>query len=193
MKTKQPIELTQLLRAWSKGEDAAEQAVIPLIYPELERRAKVALRRSVYQGGTIQTHGLVHEAFLKLSDSGFDITDQLHFYATSSTILRNILIDYFRSKHSVKRGGNAKHVTLSDADNQYTANNVEQLLELDDLLDMLKHVYPRKARWCEMHYFGGLTIAELADLEGVSMATVNKDLRFARAWMRAQANNDLDL
>lgn len=190
MSSEQSADLTQLLRAWSNGDEAAEQAVVPMIYPELERRAKIALQRSVYRGETIQTRGLVHEAFLKLTKTDFVIRDQMHFYALCSSILRHILIDYFRRQKADRRGGSAQHVTLSKADTNSPPYLAEQMLELDDLLNKLKELYPRKARICEMHYFGGLTADELADYEHVSASTINKDLRFARAWMHTEAVKD---
>lgn len=188
MSSEQKAELTRMLRAWGKGDDGAEHAIVPLIYPELERRAQIILRRNSGQGESIQTHTLVHEAFLKLADKGFDIKDRLHFFAMSSTILRRILIDYVRELHAQKRGGGAVHLTLGTAERENLINDAEQLLELNDLLDKLKEVYPRKARICEMHYFSGLKISELAELENVSTATVNNDLRFARAWMRSMTD-----
>lgn len=187
MTTAHTNQLTMMLKAWGGGDAEAGLAVIPLIYPELQRRAQIVLRRASHQGQTIQTQALVHEAFLKLSDKGFRVRDRLHFYAISSTILRNILVDYVRELCAQKRGGGFTHMTLEQAVNVSIIDDAEQLLEIDHLLKKLRKAYPRKAKLCEMYYFSGLTIAELAELENLSVATVNNDLRFARAWMRSLA------
>lgn len=187
MGSNQAKQLTVMLKAWGNGDESAEQAVIPLIYPELQRRAQMVLKSSAHRGATIQTQVLVHEAFLKLSDKSFTIKDRLHFYAVSSKILRNIMIDHVRELYAQKRGGGAIKLTLSNAADEKIADDAQQLLEINDLLDKLKHLYPRKARLCEMYYFSGLTANELAELENISVSTVNKDLRFARAWMKSIA------
>jgi RNA polymerase sigma-70 factor (ECF subfamily) len=161
--------------------------VVPLVYGELHRLASLHMRRE--QGGhTLQPTALVHEAYARLAASDLTLQDRKHFFAVASRAMRRILVDHARSRGSLKRGANAARVPLDEgiAD----PGPREEVLELDDALSRLAAVDERKARVVELHYFGGLSYDEIAEVEGVSAATVDRDLRFAKAWLQAALGDE---
>lgn len=185
MSSGEPI--TQLLQAWRDGDEAALHALMPLVHERLRSIAgrQVSQERTDH---TLQPTALINEAFLSLLKADVAWNDRLHFYAVCSNIMRRILIDHARAARRQKRGGAQLHVTLGDF--AATSGGSELLLSLDEAIDKLGRIDERKARILELHYFGGLAYEEIAQLLGISPPTVNRDLRFCKAWLRRELDDD---
>ena len=186
-KAAQPVEasacdISRLLRAWSEGDEAAREQLLPLVYDELRRRAARYLRRE-RPGHTLQPTALVHEAYLRLiKQRGVSWQNRAQFFALASQMMRRILVDHARARRAAKRPARALQVTLADAALP-TARRSLDLVALDGALDELAAADPRPARIVELRFFGGLTREEIADGLGVSVPTVTRDWRFAKAWL----------
>lgn len=180
MQTDSPV--TELLSAWRNGDRAALDRMIPVVYEQLHRIASGHLRRE-RSDHTIQSTALINEAFIALSSSKVSLNDRIHFFAVASNTMRRILIDHARAAARQKRGGGALHVTLHEAEIVDPAGN-STILELDTALTQLEQLDERKSRIIEMHYFGGLSYEEIAQVLEISPATVNRELRFSKAWLR---------
>lgn len=184
-------EITELLRAWGSGEDAALGRLMPLVYSELKRMAR-RRRRNLDIGGSLQTTGLVHEAFLRLVNvTSVSWQERSHFYAVSAQIMRRILVDSARSRLSLKRGGEFRRADASaDVDfDQIPDLNVAhaaEVLTVHDALDALARLDARQAQVVEMRFFGGLTEDEIAAALGLSAQTIKRDWRLAKAWLRRE-------
>jgi RNA polymerase sigma factor (TIGR02999 family) len=178
--------VTLLLRRCGAGDGAALAQVVPLVYEELLRLARRHMGGE-RPGHTLQPTALVHEAYARLVDADLDLRDRVHFFAVASTAMRRILVDHARARSSLKRGGGALRMTLDD-DQPGTAHDSD-LVELDEALGRLAATDQRKARTVELHYFGGLSYDEIAGVLGVSAATVDRDLRFAKAWLKGQLSD----
>ena len=185
-------ELTLLLIAWSEGDEAALEKLIPLVYQELRRLAKRYLRQE-RPGHSLQTTALVHEAYLRLIDSSrVRWQNRAHFFAISAQLMRRILVDFARSRRYLKRGGVAQHVSLGEALDVAEARGAA-LIALDDALLALARIDERKSRVVELRYFGGLSVEETAEALKVSTETVKRDWRLARTWLRRElAGKDSD-
>ena len=174
-------EVTRLLQSWRGGNADALDRLLPALYDEMRRSARVQLRRE-RADHTLGTSGLVHEAFLRLVDAeGVDWQDRAHFLAVASRTMRRVLVDWAKARNALKRGGGAAHVTLEES--LLSDAEVTTILDLDDALDRLERVSERASRAAEMRYVGGLSNDEAASALDVSVATVERDLRFARAWL----------
>jgi RNA polymerase sigma factor (TIGR02999 family) len=185
MDSNEPI--TQLLTAWSGGDEAAFGELMPLVHERLRKIAARHLSRE-RSNHTLQPTALINEAYLSLVGSDVQWSDRLHFYAVSSNVMRRILIDHARAALRKKRGGGLLQVTLSDAD--ATSGDSSSLLELDDALGKLGGIDPRKVQILEMHYFGGLGYEEVAAVLQLSAATVNRELRFSKAWLKRELSDE---
>jgi RNA polymerase sigma factor (TIGR02999 family) len=178
--------VTDLLHRWREGDPEALDRLLPLVYAELRRAARREVAR---QGGarTLQPTALVHEAYLRLSGRavGVDWADRAHFVAVAARVMREVLIDAARARHRKKRGGGALRVTFDEAIEGSRGPDLD-LLELDRALTELAGHNERKARLVELHFFGGLDQAELAEALCISIATVQRELRFAKAWLRRE-------
>jgi RNA polymerase sigma factor (TIGR02999 family) len=185
-------EVTRLLIAWSEGDEAALEKLIPLVYQELRRLAKLYLKRE-RPGHSLQTTALVHEAYLRLIDSSrVRWQNRAHFFAVSAQLMRRILVDFARSRRYLKRGGEAQHVSLGEALDIAEARGAA-LIALDDALLALARIDERKSRVVELRYFGGLSVEETAETLKVSTETVKRDWRLARTWLRRElAGKDSD-
>jgi RNA polymerase sigma factor (TIGR02999 family) len=173
--------ITQLLARWRDGDRAALERLTPLVYADLQRVAQRHLRR---EGAiTLTPTDLVNEACLKLLGPSVDWQDRAHFFAVASRQMRHVLVDHARHKLREKRGGGVHPVTLITDISDEGAGNPE-LLALDEALDQLGAFDARKRDMLELHYFGGMSYAEMALTLSVSEATVDRDLRFAKAWIR---------
>jgi RNA polymerase sigma factor (TIGR02999 family) len=175
-------DVTVLLVQWAQGEASALDRLMPLVYRELKKLAKRSLRFH-YQGHTLQTTDLVHEAFMKLagaSDPAWQ--NRHHFYAVAAKAMRQVLIDHARTSLASKRGGQAQRVTLDEEPTVPT--DTDELLALNDALNDLSKLDPRKGQAVELRYFGGLSVEEAALALRVSPETVARDLRFAKSWLR---------
>lgn len=174
-------QITQLLTKWSEGDERALEELMPLVYDELRRMARSYLRRQA--GHTFQTTELLHETYLKLArNDQHNWQNRAHFFGVAATAMRHILVDYARSKQSLKRGGWQEKLSLPDniAD---TNNESAQVVALDDALTRLAELDQRKSRVVELKYFGGLTNEETAEVLKISVETVKRDWRFARTWL----------
>jgi len=175
-------ETTQLLRDWAKGDQGALDRLTPRVYRELRRIAGYCMQNE-RPGRTIQTTALVHEAYLKLIDvAQVDWQHRAHFFAVSAQIMRRILLDRARRRAAGKRGGAAPRVNLDELPD-VGAGRAREMIALDDALNALAALDPRKARVIELRFFGGLTVEETAEVLNVSPDTVLRDWRLARAWL----------
>ena len=175
-------EITVILRRWSAGDRDALERLIPLIYPELHRIAHARLARE-RSGHSLESTELVHEAWLRMFDRAkTEWNDRVHFFAASSRIIRNILIDHARARQRERRGGGVTLLALNDSIDASPQRNLE-LIALDDALTDLAKLDERQSRIVEMRFFGGLEIEEVAGVLGISRATVKRDWVTARAWL----------
>lgn len=190
--TPSPQEVTEWLIAWSQGDEAALNQLIPLVHEELRRLAKRYMRRERGQrpGHTLQTTALVNEAYLRLIDaSQVQWRNRTHFFAISARLMRRILVDYARAHSYAKRGGGAQHIPLDEAA-VFTKESAPDLVALDDALDALTRIDERKTRVIELRFFGGLTIEETAEVLKVSPDTVMRDWRLAKSWLMRELSGE---
>src|SRR5215472_320114 len=175
-------EVTQLLKAWSVGDEGALEKLTPLVYRQLHQ---IAQR---YMAGervdhTLQTTALVNEAYLKLVDcKKVNWQDRAHFFAISAQLMRRILIDFARSRGYLKRGGAVAHISLDEAPSVCNEPDVN-LVALDDALKALSAIDERKSKVVELKFFGGLNVEETAKVLGISSDTVIRDWRLAKIWL----------
>ena len=168
--------------AWTRGEESALAELTPLVHSELRRLARSYMRRE-REGHTLQTDALVNEAYMRLIDiRRVEWRDRAHFFALTSRLMRRILVDYARSRHYQKRGGGVQRVPI-DLAGDLPAEQRGDLVALDDALAALMRVDPRKAEVVELRYFGGLSVAEVAEVLAVSEQTVARDWRLAKMWL----------
>jgi len=175
-------DVTELLSRWQCGHaDALEQAAT-IVLPELRRIAAAYLHRE-RPDHTLQPTALVHEAFLRLTESGrLAFESRRQFYALSAQLMRRILVDHARAARAARRGGGIAHVSVDGLHLPVLAD-AERFLELHDALGRLAALDQRKARVIELRYFGGMTLEETAEELGIAVATAHRDQRFAEAWL----------
>ncbi len=173
-------QLTQLLQSWSRGDAAAGDAVLALVY---DRIRQLAARRLHGGSAALQPTELAHELVLNLLDADVQWQDRVHFFKTVAVAMRNILNDLGRKQAAVRRGGGQLRVTLRAAED-VGDDRSDDAEELHEALTALRELDPRKADVIELAYLVGLGLEEVAAVLDVSLATVNRDLRFARAWIR---------
>ena len=174
--------ITQLLVAWSEGDRAALDELMSLVHAELRRIARNYMRGE-RKGHTLQTTALINEAYLRLIDqTQVRWQNRAHFLAIASEMMRRILVDYARRRQFQKRGGDAIHVTLSDAA-EVVVERSPDLVALDEALTSLAEIDPRRSRVVELRFFGGLSIEETAEVLKVSDTTVERDWTIAKAWL----------
>lgn len=185
MTTPSSHEVTQLLVAWSDGDQAALEQLTPLVYRELYRLAKGYLRQE-RPGHLLQTTALVNEAYLRLIDwKDVHWQNRAHFFGVAAQLMRRILVDFARARHQDKRGGAACQVSLDEA----AAVSVERIAEfiaLDEALDQLAAIDLRRSRIVELRFFGGLSEEETAEVLKVSPRTVRREWSLARAWLHRE-------
>jgi RNA polymerase sigma factor (TIGR02999 family) len=179
--------VTRLLSAWRAGDSNALQQLTPMVYEELRLLAHRYMRRERHSH-TLQATAVVHEAFVRMVDMEVAWQDRTHFYAVAATLMRRILVDHAKGKQRAKRGGSERIRSLETSDLNAAAlpvsgANTYDLVDIDEALEHLTKVDARLAHTIELHYFGGLTCPEIAEVEGLSEATVHRDLRLAKAWM----------
>jgi RNA polymerase sigma factor (TIGR02999 family) len=179
-----PQDITGLLQAWSEGNQNALQRLTPLVYAELRRLAHhyMAGERT---GHTLQSTALVHEAYLRLVDSSrVRWQNRAHFFAVSSQLMRRILVDFARSRQYAKRGGKAPMLSLDEV--AIVSDDCAELAALDDALNALAALDPRKSQVVELRFFGGLSVEETSEVLKVSAETVMRDWRLAKVWLRRE-------
>ena len=183
--TATPQTLTQLLSAWSEGDKAALEQLMPMVYQELRR---LASRHLAYErlGHTLQTTALVHEAFLRLIDQKrVRWQNKAHFLGIAAQMMRRILVDYARSRRYAKRGGGASVVLIEEAAT-VSVERATDLVAVDDALTRLSEIDPRKGRVVELRFFGGLSVEETAEVLQVAPNTVLREWRTAKAWLHRE-------
>jgi len=182
METPSPGAVTDLLRAWGDGDDAALERLVPLVEAELRRLARGYMGRE-RRGHTLQVTALVNEAFLRLTDARrLRWQDRAHFLGISARLMRRVLVDHARARGYQKRGGGAQRVTLDDA-LVVSPEPAVNVLALDRALEALAAVDNRKSRTIELRFFGGLSVEETAEVLHVSPDTVKRDWRLAKLWL----------
>lgn len=181
--------VTQLLADWRGGRETALEELMPVVYDELRRIAGRHMRRE-RMGHTLQPTAVVNEAYLRLVDARVDWNDRVHFYAVAARLMRRMLVDHARAKHREKRGGPATLLTLNEELAGQADGGVD-VMELDQAMRKLAETDERKSRVVELHYFGGLSYDETAAALGVSPATVDRELRLAKAWLHREMGGTL--
>ena len=178
--------ITRLLLAWNEGDREALDKLMPLVYEELHRQAARFLRRE-RPDHTLQTTGLIHEAYLKLIDQReVNWESRTHFFAIAANLMRRILVDYARSKNRAKRGGDALKLPLEEAALIAGKEKGVDLIALDEVLTRLEKIDKRQAQIVELRYFGDLTLEETAKALKISRTTVADDWAMARAWLHRE-------
>ena len=182
-----PQEITQLLLNWSKGDQAALDQLIPLVYPELRKLARRYMGRESPEH-TLQTSALINEAYLRLVDQqAVEWNDRAHFFAVAAQVMRHILIDHARSHLYGKRGAGAQHVPLDEVA-VVSQERAAELVSLDDALTSLAKIDERKGKIIELRFFGGLSVDETAEVMNVSPVTVMREWRAAKAWLHREVS-----
>ena len=176
-------EITRVLNAMEKGEQAATSELFALIYGELRSRAE-RLMAGERRDHTLQPTALVNEAFLKVARPGVSFESKLHFYNAASLAMRRILVDHAKARKTDKRGGTWGEMSLSDVGE--TAEQTIDVIALDDALTKLSELSPRQAQVVQLRFFGGLTENEVAELLGVTYKTIRRDWAAARVWLHAE-------
>jgi RNA polymerase sigma factor (TIGR02999 family) len=180
--------VTRLLHRWRSGDDAALDALLPLVYAELRRCADAYVRRESGAGLSLQATALVHETYLKLAaGTAVDCQDRRHFFAVAARLMRQILVDHARHRGAQKRDG-GERVTLSSLDEPGPRHLVD-LIALDQALRGLEEIDERKAKIVELRVFTGLDFAEIGELLSLSRATLDREFRAARAWLYRALEN----
>jgi RNA polymerase sigma factor (TIGR02999 family) len=175
-------EITALLRAWRLGDTRALDQLAPLVYHELRRIARRQLRHE-RRDHSLQATALVHEAYLKLTGlQGIDWQHRAHFFAIAARMMRRVLVDAARARRYQKRGACAPRIDIADQELPAPARS-HDILALDDALEALARIDQRKTRVVELRFFGGFTLEETAATLGLSIATVERDWKFARTWL----------
>jgi RNA polymerase sigma factor (TIGR02999 family) len=184
-----PKEVTQLLLDWSRGDQAALDKLMPLVYGELRRMANRYMRRE-HVGHTLQTTALINEAYLRLIEQQHvQWHNRAHFFAISAQLMRRILVDHARSHTRAKRGGGVLKVSLNEA-LVPSQERAAELVALDDALMRLATIDPRKSQVVELRFFGGLSVEETAEVLKVTPMTVTRDWKTAKAWLHREMSNE---
>jgi len=189
MEEPQSYEVTALLRAWSAGDAAALEKLTPLVYRELHRAARRYMvgERS---GHTLQATALINEVYMRLVDvRNVDWQNRAHFLGVCAQLMRQILIDFARSRHYQKRGAGVHHLPLNEA-LVVSSQPDRNLVELDEALKRLALFDERKSRVVELRFFGGLDVKETAQVLNISSQTVMRDWRLARTWLLRELSGD---
>lgn len=180
-----PTDVTQLLLDWNAGDQRALAELMPLVYAELRQIAARQLRRERHDH-TLQPTALVHEAWLRLAQTNrLTWQNRAHFLGVAAELMRRVLVDHARRRSARIRGGGETRLALDEALNVAPSREVN-LLALDDALTSLAALDPRQSKIVELKYFGGLEIEEIAEVVGISPATVKRDWQWARAWLHRE-------
>jgi RNA polymerase sigma factor (TIGR02999 family) len=187
------VEITVLLKAWSNGDPTALDLLTPTVYDELHRLARHYMRNE-RAGNTLQTTALVNEAYLRLVNAkSVGWQDRAHFFAVSAQIMRRILVGAARARGSVKRGGHVKRIDHStvnlDEIPDVSSEREAELVAIDDALNTLAEIAPRKARVIELRFFGGLSVEETAEVLKISPQSVMRDWKLAKAWLMRELSS----
>ena len=177
-----PPEITELLISWCDGDQAALEALAPLVEKELHRLAHSFMHRE-RPGHILETTALVNEAYIRLvNQNRVRWQNRAHFFGIAGQIMRRILSNYARDQRRLRRGGGAIHVSLSNV-SIISPIKLEEVLAIDEALEKLAAIDEQLSRMIEMRYYGGLSVEETAEVLSISTAKVNRDCKFARAWL----------
>lgn len=179
--TQDTANINTLLRDWRGGDGVAREKLIAVVYPQL-RSLAARYMSGENSGHTLSATALVHEAYMKMLGSDVAWEDRVHFFAVAARVMRHVLVDHAKSKRRAQRGGNAAKISLDDVV-VVSSDPGDQLVDLNEALDRLAAVDKRKADLVEMVFFGGMSQVEAGAAIGISEATVQRELRFAKAWL----------
>jgi len=181
--TPSPQQVTQLLVAYSAGDRAALDELMPLVYEELRQMAHHYISRE-RPGHTLQTSALINEAYIRLVDQkNIQWQDRAHFFGIAARLMRQVLVDYARKRSYAKRGGDARRMPLEEV-MIVSEERAADVVALDDALKSLAEIDPRQSQIVELRFFGGLSIEETAEVLAVSPGTIMRDWTLAKAWLR---------
>lgn len=183
-------DITQLLIAWQEGDRSALEALTPLVYEELRKVADRYMRNESRQP-TLQATALVHEAYARVANVAMSWNNRAHFLGFMARLMRQVLVDRARARNSAKRGAEFDRVTLSE-NLELSGDSSDVILELDQALQELQRFDELKSRIIELRFFGGLTYDETADALEISTATLDRELRLAKAWLRHRLQTMID-
>ncbi len=187
MSEKQAPEITLILQDWNNGNEEAKERLLPFVYDELKRQARI-LMSAERSDHTLQPTALVHEAFLRLSEqTGIDWQNRSHFYAIASRLMRQILVDHARLYATEKRGNHPIHFSVDDVQIP-VEERAASILVLDEVLERLKEFDETQARIVEMRFFGGMNNVEIAESLSISERTVGREWQAARLWLYRELN-----
>lgn len=181
-----PSRVTEQLGAWNRGDAEALNRLMPQVYGELRKVAQNHMNRE--DGSTLQATALVNEAYLKLLEMDVQLNDRVHFFAVAAGLMRRILVDRARRRRARKRGGGEKALVLADIPE--STRPADDLLALDQSLRQLAERNPRQAKVLELRLFGGLTIEETGRVMDLSHASVERDLKTAKAWVTQRMRSE---
>lgn len=180
-------EITQILQQWNSGDTHAKERLLPFVYDELKRQARILMSRE-RANHTLQPTALVHEAFLRISQqTGIEWQNRSHFYGIASRLMRQILVDHARAHAAGKRGGDVIHFSIDDVQIP-VEERAASILAIDEVLDRLAKLDEQQAKIVEMRFFGGMTNDEIAESLGISQRTVSRDWETARLWLYRELN-----
>lgn len=184
--TEKSQEISRILQQWSDGGKEASDKLMPLVYDELRRQASRYMRRERI-GHTLQTTALIHEAYLKLIDQrDVNWQNRAHFFGVAAQAMKRILVDYAKSRHREKRGGEAENMPLDEARFVISDGKSVDLIELDEALTRFAEFDPQQAKIVELKYFAGMKIEEIAEALRLSPATVKREWNSAKAWLHSE-------
>ncbi len=187
MNERQPSEITQILQDWNDGNEDAKERLLPIVYDELKRQARILMSRE-RSNHTLQPTALVHEAFMRLGEtSGIDWQNRSHFYGIASRLMRQILVDHARLHAATKRGNNPIHFSIDDLQIP-VEQRAESILILSEILDRLAEFDEQQAQIVEMRFFGGMSNPEIAEALGISERTVGREWQSAKLWLFRELN-----
>lgn len=185
--TTDQVDITGLLQAYTSGDREALEKLIPFVYQELKQMARKQLLHE-RDNHTLNTTGLVHEAYLKLNQfNRIEWKNRAHFYGIAATVMRNILVDYAVKQNAHKRGGDQQQVSLDKADLAVNIN-LHDILSIHSALERLGAIDQRQMKVVECRFFGSMTLEEISEFLGVSVPTVSRDWGMARAWLNRELN-----
>lgn len=184
---RQLSEITQILQDWNEGSEDAKERLLPFVYDELRRQARLFMAKE-RTNHTLQPTALVHEAFLRLSEqSGVDWKNRSHFYGIASRLMRQVLVDHARAHAAEKRGASPIHFSLENV-RIPVEDRAASILALDEVLERLAEFDERQAKIIEMRFFGGMKNGEIAESLDISERTVGREWEFARLWLYRELN-----
>jgi RNA polymerase sigma factor (TIGR02999 family) len=183
----QPSEITQILQDWNDGNENAKERLLPFVYDELKRQARILMARE-RSNHTLQPTALVHEAFMRLAQqSGIDWKNRSHFYGIASRLMRQILVDHARLHAAEKRGNNPIHFSIDDLQIP-VEQRADSILILNEILDRLAKLDEKQAQIVEMRFFGGMSNSEIAEALEISERTVGREWQSAKLWLFRELN-----